>query len=311
MARTPRPSRDGWIPWEKRNRKQRQATDRIVGAMPKFFLAKQTKGTQGACVKLWDAVKFVRGGKFLPCLAQATGSCVGNGAWNAVMTLMSWEIARRGEAEQYQRVFLPYHYGRGRYHAGISGTGEGSTGSGQAEALVKDGVIIQQEGLPEPSGGEAGLCWGSSVEMQWSNGKKIADKWVTLGQKHPVKTASLVTSYDQVRDAISNGYPVTVASNRGFKMTPKVDKGKSWGVPSGTWWHQMFFDAVDDDSARPGSHIGNSWGADAHGTPADDSPPGGFWVDADVVDYMVRQEDSFAFSQFDGFPEQEMDWMLI
>ena len=94
-------------------------------------------------------------------------------------------------------------------------------------------------------------------------------------------------------------------------MAGKADRGKLWGVKSGVWNHQMCFIGVDDDSARPGAYCMSSWGPWVHGKPVDDAPPGGFWVDAEVVEEMVSQQDSYAYSQFEGFPEQKLDFMLI
>jgi hypothetical protein len=55
----------------------------------------------------------------------------------------------------------------------------------------------------------------------------------------------------------------------------------------------------------------NSWGPDFHGKPVDDSPPGSFWVLESELDFIIRQDDSFAFSQFLGFPSQNPNYWLI
>jgi hypothetical protein len=55
---------------------------------------------------------------------------------------------------------------------------------------------------------------------------------------------------------------------------------------------------------RPGAFLLNSWGPDSHSGPRfpEDAPPVGFWADADVVGAMLRQGDSWAFSDAVGFP---------
>lgn len=310
---TPGTARMGWIQPADRTKAVMEACEAIIASMQSFFISGATESSAGKRMVLWDfSRKFL--GDHIPTLAQKTGSCVGNGAWNAAMYASCVEIAK-GDHEKVETIFLPYHYGRGRMHAGIRGRGEGSTGSGQAEAIVKDGVLSQDSpdnsDLPKPSGGPNALTWGGSVEMSWSDGAKISDSHVQRGRKHLFKSAAPVTTYEAVRDAIVNGYPVTVASMQGFQMRPVVDGGKAWGKPAGQWAHQMCFVGVDDEGNRPGCYCLNSWGADAHGKPAGDEPPGGFWVDAEIVNKMVRQNDSFAFSQFDGFPEQKLDFLLI
>jgi len=51
----------------------------------------------------------------------------------------------------------------------------------------------------------------------------------------------------------------------------------------------------------------NSWGGLAHSGPsgAGDPSTAGFWADADVVDRMLRQGDSWAFSRVSGFPRRQ------
>lgn len=307
----------GWIPFDERDAETNAAHDRAVSEMPEFRLIGDGQKTSSKTrVVLWEAAKAVNGGKHLPTLHQSIGSCVGMGKANAERMLACADIVVRGDRERYIEIFEPYGYGRSRLHAGIRGRGSGSTGSGAAKAARIDGVVsIENEGLTgwTVRNGSIGqtLYWDGGVDTKWSDGAAIGSEWVERGKKHLVRTTAQVTTYEQVRDALLNWYPVTVASSRGFQMRPVVDGGKHWGRPSGTWMHQMCFVGVDDDGRRPGCYCWNSWNAEAHGPPADDAPPGGFWVDAEVVTSMVRQGDSYAYSQFDGFPQQELDFTLI
>ena len=321
MADVPsKAERFGWRPPEERSKPQQKRHDSICEELPSFFIANQTIASDKQRRVLWDDAKKVLG-HHIPTLRQMTGSCVGNGMWNAMAYLMCVEIVA-GDREEYRRIFLPYHYGRGRHHSGISGRGEGSMGSGQAKAVLKDGVLSQEwPDLPEPSGEPNKLTWGAEVEMDWSNGRRIAGKWIEKGKEHVIRTTANVRTYEQARDALFNGYPVTVASNRGFKMRPVLHKGMMWFIPSGRWNHQMVFVGVDDSVTAPreaGNKSGrkgglydlNSWSANAHGKPAGDEPPGGAWVSPDVADYMLGQRDSYAISGFDGFPQNLPDWYV-
>jgi hypothetical protein len=119
-----------------------------------------------------------------------------------------------------------------------------------------------------------------------------------------------------VRDAICNHYPVTVASNVGFEGRVQQIGDKYWGARGGEWDHQMLFCGVDDDPKRPGAYLINSWGPNYYydpGTVKDGAPPGGIWVDAEVVDLMVgpRNDDSWVFSDSVGFPGRDLDFQLI
>ena len=64
---------------------------------------------------------------------------------------------------------------------------------------------------------------------------------------------------------------------------------------------------------RPGAFLLNSWGANAHHGPqgVGHPSPAGFWADAEVVDGMLREGDSWAFSQFAGFPARKLDWQAM
>ena len=296
----------GWVPPDQRDAETQATVETVVGGMPPFMIVGAVGGDDnaGKRVVLWDYAKKVNGGKHLPTFRQEIGDCVSMGAANAVNYLACMEIIRLGEREEYRPAFQPYLYGISRVQIGGGRiNGDGSIGAWAAEGARKYGVLFTtDEGVPTYSG---------SVARKWGNRPGPPQSMIDQAKDNLVHSTALVTSYEQVRDAICNGYPVSVASNRGFQMQPRIDRGKSWGVPSGSWAHQMCFIGVDDDSARPGCYLINSWGENAHGTPADDAPPGGFWVDAATVTQMVKQQDSFAWSQFDGFPANKLDFSLI
>ena len=295
----------GWTPVKDRSVKLQKHHFKLIEQMPHFFIANQTEASNGQRVVLWDCAKKVLG-RHIHTLRQMIGSCVSQGATNAVSYCSLTDIVLKGEFEKFIQTYAPYMYGRCRYHAGIRGRGDGSTGSGAAKAAVVDGALrIDFPGLTGFSISGETLTWDGNVEMQWSDGAKIGQKFIDEGKLHLIKSTALCTSYEQARDALYNGYPVTVASMQGFTRT-EVANGKLWGLPRGSWAHQMVFCGVDDDQQRPGLYCQNSWGADAHPRSPDDAPPGGFWVDAEVATKMFRQQDSFIYSQFDGFPETKL-----
>jgi thiol-disulfide isomerase/thioredoxin len=271
----------------------------IVGATP----------SEGKTALLWEYSRAINGGKHFPTYRQETGDCVSMGAANAVNYLQAVQIAKQGE-HSFRPAFQPWIYGVSRTAKdcgnGQLGRSAGSTGGWAAKAVSTYGILAaDDQGVPTYSG-------------------KVADEWGYRGPPKQffdaaddfvVRSVAKVTSYEQLRDAITNGYPVTVASDRGFRMEPRVYQGKSWGIPEGEWMHQMCFIGVDDTAPSPdgdtgGAYCLNSWGETAHGTPADDAPPGGFWVSKKTVNYMLKQGDSYAYSNFDGFPPQELDFFV-
>lgn len=281
-----------------------EAWSLLSDQMPAFEIRAPSDSSAGRRLVLWDFTRRLAGGEHLPTHQQEIGDCVSMGAANAVDYLAAMEIVRLGERERLRPAYPPFLYGVSRVQIGKGRLGrrDGSTGAWAAAGVRRFGVLAADEPAVPAYSGRLARSWGASGPPE---------EFLERARPHVVRTTARVTDYEQIRDALANGYPVTVASSRGFRMRPVVDRGKAWGVPSGRWMHQMCLVGVDDDPRRPGCYCLNSWGAMAHGAPADDAPPGGFWIDAEVVSAMAGQGDSFAFSQFDGFPEQRLDFQTV
>jgi hypothetical protein len=158
---------------------------------------------------------------------------------------------------------------------------------------------IDEPGVPPYTGALARL---------WGKNPGPPSKYVDIAKQFLVRSAAKVTTADEVRDAICNGFTVTIASNWGGTMRPPTVDGRLVNKRSTSWAHQMCVIAYDGKTGRePYFYILNSWGEDAHGRPPDDSPPGGFWVRKTDMEYIVRQGDSFAISNFEGFPDRTQD----
>jgi len=297
---TPPEVREGWAGPEAVEQAQE-----IVGAMPAFRIEGIKRDNERANVRLWTFAKEVNGGEHLPNVAQQVGDCVSWGAANAVNYLAAVQIARDFQHSEFHAAFPPYIYGTSRVQVGGGrlGGGDGSVGAWAAEAVRVYGVLAADyDGVPEYSG---------VLARKWGR-RGPPDHFIDYAQQFPVKTVAKVRSADDVRDAICNGYPVTIASNWGGKMQPNVIDGRLVNKRAGRWNHQMCVIGYDGKTGKePYWYILNSWGRNAHGTPPDDAPPGGFWVREDDIDYIVRQGDSFAFSGFEGFPAQELDFRIV
>src|SRR5690606_2339105 len=106
-----------------------------------------------------------------------------------------------------------------------------------------------------------------------------------------------------------NGYPVVIGSNFGFKGQ---DRDGGYLRPRGSWAHAMVFTGFDDESSRKGALCENSWGANwVKGEKLHDQPDGSFWVDADVVEDMCRRGEGIALSGHNGFPVQNVPYVLL
>jgi hypothetical protein len=246
---------------------------------------------------------------YYPVMRQSIGDCVAFGWAKGIMVSLACDIAIRGEAERWPgaEIATEWIYGTSRVLVGKGrlGNGDGSIGAWAARAVSPPGhgtLIRKAYGSHDLTrySGQRAKSWGYRG-LPWQELEPIADK-------HPVsRMPGVVSSYEQARDAIANGYPVPVCSNQGF-----TDRRDSQGFAraSGRWAHCMVFVAVDDTS-RPGLLCDNSWGANwISGPKRHDQPDGSFWVDASVCDRMLKQNDSFAVPGFDGYPSHVIDWSL-
>jgi len=240
---------------------------------------------------------------------QTIGDCVSQAGSGCVESLAGIEIVLLGENEEHHgEIATELGYGGSRIEIGRGALrGDGSIGAWHAKFLQQYGAIFRGKFEVNGRTYDFSTYSGPKARELGSRGVGVPDDLEPLLRKHQVRTVSLVQSYEEVRDAIHNGYPVSLCSNRGFDDRRGRDS-EGFARPSGTWNHAMYADAVDDAHGRPGCLVRNSWSRNhMAGTPKrHDQPDGSFWVDADVIDYMARQNDSFAHSGYNGYPGQEL-----
>lgn len=227
---------------------------------------------------------------------QTTGDCVSHGTRNACDISRAVEIDVHKEREGW--------IARGATEAiyGARGwSGQGMSCARAAEFVSHIGGVVVRKNYPGIAdftkyNGSLGAGWG---------GRGLPDKVIDLANDHQVKTVSLVKSVEEARDALSNGYGLAVCSNYGFNS--KRDK-KGFANTSGSWAHCMAWIACDDTGDEPAFLVQNSWGKWNDGGHPEwgPIPDGSFLIHADVAEGMLKQNGSYAFSNFDGFPLQKL-----
>ncbi len=304
----------GWIPDHERTPEMKTAYAEAVAEMPDFRLVGSSTVGQKYC--LWDCVKVVRK-RHLPIIWQQVGSCAGHGKMKAEWYLMYVERVRLGQAEEPIMPYEPYGYAQGRVCAGIRIKGDGGTGAGCAKAARLYGVLRSDyKGLPPFKSNDNVVVFPGNVDRSWGQAGSPV-QYHAEGKQHLVLSTSLARSADDVARALQNYYPVTVASDwgghervpiRGTKhpilLNKHVTEWMHMQMVSGWWDHPEFGEIF---------HIDNSWEPGLHGDNPDDAPPGGYWVLKADMEYMVRQRDSYIYSQFQGYPAQgeEIDMALF
>lgn len=227
---------------------------------------------------------------------QVTGDCVSHSTRNAADISRAVEIDVNGELESFITI--------GATEAIYGSRGHGRQGmscSGAAEFIIRTGGILlrkKYEGFDLTNyQGMLGAGWGS---------RGIPAAVRAEAAKHKFATSTIIKTVEQARDALANGYGISVCSNFGFSS---VRDSKGIARPSGSWNHAMAWTACDDTGPNgPLFLIQNSWGAFNSGGHPDWGPiPGGsFLITADVAQRMLNQGGAFAFSAFDGFPPQKL-----
>ena len=227
---------------------------------------------------------------------QTTGDCVSHATRNACDVSRAVEIDVHNEREAW--------IARGATEAIYGARGHGGQGmscSRAAEFVSKNGGILLRKNYKGVAdftkyNGNLGAGWG---------GRGLPDPVIDAANDHQIKTVSLVRTIEEARDALANGYGLSVCSNYGFSN--KRDK-KGIANVSGNWAHAMAWIACDDTGSEPLFLVQNSWGKwnDGGHPEWDNIPDGSFLIRAEVAAGMLAGNGSYAFSNFDGFPVQKL-----
>jgi hypothetical protein len=275
--------------------------DKLLGELPHplfgaaaYDLSGSGKGKLALLYK--NLLRFDAG--FGPAERQVQGDCVSHATRNAVDITRSCEIIN-GEKEDFvARGATEAIYGS-RGHGG-----EGMTCAGAARFVHQTGGILLRQKY-----GEYDLSEYSAVGGRWGR-SGVPEDLVKIATKHQVKTISLISTIEQARDAIANGYAISVCSNSGFSS--RRDK---YGIASrsGNWGHAMAWIAVDDTHEVYNETlflVQNSWGLWNGGEKRHDQPDGSFWIRESDAAEMLNQNGSWVFSDVDGFPPRKVIWTL-
>lgn len=268
----------------------------------------------GDKVFLWEYARIANGGKLPPYSMQVTGSCVNSGGQNAAITRIGVECVNLAAPEVFKVPFTLHAYGYSRHLYGWESPGEGSMGDGMARALQEVGVTtIDDPSVPKASIYKNAFVYPENVEMQYSAWRNAPQAVRDAAKPHPFKYGS-VGSLDEAEKELRRGRPLTWAGNWGGRMKG-VYKGTGanrilWnGDRADTWNHQQ---SVHGMWKHPEFgriwYVMNNWysiqGGEAvpvHGAPANDEPPGGYWIGDTTMEYQIRTGEVRSLKDFSGF----------
>ena len=260
------------------------------------------KGTgKGKKAFLHLAYERVSGQKYVPH-HQGGPDCVSQAAALGVDFLASVQIAiKRAPQRWVAKAATEPIYGGSRVEIGGGNlSGGGSTGHWAAEWLSSYGSLLRQE---YPTGHDFRRYDASKAAKYGEQG--CPDSLEPIAKLHPVKKVAICRSYADLCDLVYNGMPVMVCSNVGFGSSGSRTRDSEGFLTRKrrAWYHAMLFGGYDDAYRRKGALCFNSWGERwIDGPVRGPQPTSTFWVDANTVDSMLRQGDSFAFSAYVGIP---------
>ena len=246
---------------------------------------------------LWEACRRVLGNLIPPRDQGSVGSCVGFGTVAAIEHTLCAEIDS-GDPDGFQPLAPEIVYAGSRVEVGGGRLrGDGSIGAWAAEFVRRWGVL--ERGVH----GSLDLSAYSPKQCRQLGAMGVPDGLEPACRKHPVEGIARVDGFDAACRALAAGYGIAVCSRQGFSLRRD---GQGFGTPKGVWNHCMALVGYQR-RGRAGGFLLNSWGGLAHSGPsgAGDPSTAGFWADADVVDRMLRQGDSWAFSRVSGFPRRQ------
>jgi hypothetical protein len=234
---------------------------------------------------------------FGPSERQTTGDCVSHSTRNAVDITRAVEI-KNGEREDFMARGATEAIYQSRSHSG-----QGMTCSGAARYVHQNGGLLVRKDY-----GDVDLSkYNSSLGAK----KRIPSSiYKTEAQKHQVKTISNIRTVEEARDALANGYALSVCSGYGFSS-----RRDSNGIAkkSGSWAHAMAWIACDDTKERLNETlflVQNSWGIWNTGPKVHDQPEGSFWIREKDARGMLSGGGAWVFSDVDGFPARKIEYSI-
>jgi hypothetical protein len=279
----------GWI-------RNPDEVERLLATLSRPLFRQAAPGLGGSgtdrTVLLYKAFQEVNRDSYFDYPAQTIGDCVSHGFGHGIDLLEAVQIAIHRQADVFQQTATEAIYGMARVDVGgqRGSYSDGAVGAWAARAVSTIGTVDRE--VVGPYDGQRAKEWGAVG---------VPPEIEAKAAQHKVRTVSLVSTYEELEDALANGYPVPVCSDQGFTLRRDVD---GFCQPEGSWGHCMLIVGVRAGE-RPGACIFQSWGPDVPTGPLGlDQPPNSFWADREVVARMLALQDSWALSRFDGYPDQ-------
>jgi hypothetical protein len=206
--------------------------------------------------------------------AQGIGDCVSWGAELAATMLMAIE-SKLGKLQWIEEAATEPIYGGCRvevFGKSRGGRQDGAMGYAAADWLSKrkgkGGVILRLDHSKDTGIAEHNLTkYSKDKAKEWGDygcgGEDDGGKLDTIARIHPIAAVTQVNTVEEAIAALTNGYPITIASSAGFgDMRRDADGLCYW---TGSWAHQMMLGAIRWRNGKMQTRVFQSWGDSCSG----------------------------------------------
>jgi len=224
------------------------------------------------------------------------GTCVGMGTATALDLMQAWNIAEQGQAESLPALHSAVGaYGLARHASNDLGRHDGSYGSATIKAMLNWGLLYQMKygayDLSDYNGDTARL---------WAY-RGVPAAMAVEANQHRLTAYQRVKSGEEVWALAGIGRPTIMCSQVGWNGSRDSDGAIR---RNGRWAHCMCAGAArrTTSSGRRLILVMQSYGDNGiKGPYFSDQPLGSFYADIDDIDAAVRQGDSWAVADVNGF----------
>lgn len=239
---------------------------------------------------------------------QAIGDCVSWGNGRLIDYAQVLEPAYGGTPLEYQKTATEVIYALSRVEIGGGRIrGDGSVGAWAAKAVTDYGTLSRKQlaslGVSGDYSGQRAREWGRTG---------LPDKLEPAAKQHIIEDMTPVRNFKEFAWHCQQGRITAVCSDVGFENGPRgvtMRDAQGFARPRGQWNHCMALVSVRMGS-RPGGLLTNQWPKSTVQGPQGpvEIPPCSWWVDADVIDHMLAQKDSFVGTRYKGYPARKLTW---
>jgi hypothetical protein len=256
-----------------------------------------------------------------------TGDCVSRGQSHAAIASLANAVQNGSGSwpsdipEASYKSGMPFHP-TPTYWCKRGSESGWSCGSAASRSKDEIGLTVMKSYPDNPNIGDLLLKYNTSVIKKYCRSGPPPDVAKTLNYNMTL-TYSRTKTFEEMRDAIANGYGIASCGSAGFGKGSSARDSNGFCKRSGSWNHSMCTIGCDDTEWAHKNYgsalylVLNSWASYlGNARPKvqgrDDIPPiprGSFWCLANSKGYGGR--DSYVISSLQGYPPQKLkNWDL-